>query len=442
MTISPVHLRPGEVLRGKYRVEKLLGSGGMGTVVLATHLRLAQPVALKFLRSDRERRPDVLARFVREARAAARLRGEHAVRILDVDDSDGGDPFIVMEFLQGIDLEQYLLKQGPLAVQEAVDLLLQACAGIAEAHALGMVHRDLKPANLFLTDAHGGSIVKLLDFGIAKALVAEPSEALFITEPTSTMGSPAYMSPEQLRNPAEVDARSDIWSLGVVLYQLLCSALPFEATNTAALAARIVADPPQPLLLKRSDVPAALEQVIFRCLEKPPQNRYQNVVTFAEALAPFARKSQSTDGAARVGRAFVAVAAATADSAALIAKAPPLEADVRAGTASLHDLSPPSPVRVQPAPLAAAATHTSRRGYWWSLPLFIALAFGWWRWTNQPRLPVEIVPTPGSLPPPPQATPAVDAGLKQVHLPIETKKKPHPLKPLAPARNPLEIPFR
>jgi serine/threonine-protein kinase len=293
----PILVQAGDLLREKYRVERILGTGAMGVVVAATHVKLGQTVAIKLLRNELKGTQRVVQRFMREARAASRLSGDNAVRILDVDETDGR-PFIVMEFLDGEDLSHRLGERGPLPYDEATEYLLQACEGIAEAHKKGIVHRDLKPANLFLTArADGSPLIKILDLGISKVLV-EDEHSHQLTGPSSVLGSPSYMSPEQLRNPTEVDARSDIWSLGVVLYQLLTKRLPFSATNSAALAAHIAADPP-----KRPDLegPAKmLEPIMKRCLEKRPDDRYRDVAELAEALAPLLPRG--AEQAARVRR--------------------------------------------------------------------------------------------------------------------------------------------
>jgi serine/threonine-protein kinase len=293
-------VEPGAELRGKYRVERVLGAGGMGVVVEATHLRLGQLVAIKLLRAEMRDKQDVVLRFAREARTAATLRGEHAVRILDVDDSESGDPFLVMEYLEGNDLGRELAARGPLPLALAVDYVLQVCEGIAEAHASGIVHRDLKPSNLFLTTRSDGTpLVKILDFGISKAIEPETHDAL-ITAPATALGSPAYMSPEQLRSAVSVDARADIWALGVILYQLATNALPFDSEPTAALIARIAADPPRPF---PEGFPTDLADVIRTCLEKTPERRYADVTLLARALAPFATGGEAM--ADRVARAIV-----------------------------------------------------------------------------------------------------------------------------------------
>ncbi len=275
----------GTTIRGKYRVDAPLGAGGMGFVLRARHLKLDQDVALKLLRPDARNKPAVVARFAREARAAARLKNEHVVRILDVDEDDDGTPFFVMEYLRGQDLEQLLQRSGPLEPARAVDIVLQACEAVAEAHALGMVHRDIKPANLFVLRARaGGDHVKLLDFGITKE---EAREDVSLTSPAAVVGSPLYMSPEQLKASKDVDARTDIWSLGVVLYQALTNALPFDGANAGELGAQIASEPPTSLLERRSDLPPALVEAVEKCLSKKRDDRFETAVDLARAIAPF-----------------------------------------------------------------------------------------------------------------------------------------------------------
>jgi serine/threonine-protein kinase len=280
----------GEVVSAKYRLLRPLGEGGMGLVFEAEHLRLRQSVAIKFLRPEVLALPDALERFEREARASARIRGPHVVRVLDVDTDERGRPYMVMELLRGRDLEAELRAQGPLTVEAAVDLVLQACVAVAQAHAAGVVHRDLKPSNLFLTEESGKRVLKVLDFGISKTA---PDADASVTSMCVTVGTPLYMSPEQMRSSRDVDGRTDIWSLGVILYELVAGAPPFLGTTTAAIAA-IVADAMPSLRRVRPDVPEALERVLVTALAKDPADRLPTAEALAAALMPFA----SADGLA------------------------------------------------------------------------------------------------------------------------------------------------
>jgi serine/threonine protein kinase len=280
----------GQLIADKYRVERVLGSGGMGTVVAATHLALGQLVAIKVMRPEAGDRPDAAERFLREARAAGKLRSEHAVEVKDVGVLADGTPFIVMEFLAGRDLASELRERGPLPVAQAVDYLLQCCLALAEAHALGIVHRDLKPANLFLTRRpDGGALVKILDFGISK-LIVEGDEGG--TQTQVMMGSAHYASPEQIRSARAADARSDIWSLGVTLYELVSGGLPFPGESVLDVCVAIARDAARPL-----GVPG-LDEVVARCLDKTPARRWRSVAELAAAMAPF-----GSDGAVEVAAA-------------------------------------------------------------------------------------------------------------------------------------------
>jgi serine/threonine-protein kinase len=278
---------PGTVLAGKYRVERLLGEGGMGWVVVATHLHLEQRVALKFMHAGHAgNQPEAVARFIREARAAARVQSEHVARVSDVGTLDNGAPYLVMEYLEGHDLDAELRKNRAMPPAQVVDLALQACEGLAEAHAAGIVHRDLKPANLFLARKNDGSVrVKLLDFGISKLAPLAGASDVGMTSTQALMGSPLYMSPEQLRSSKNVDRRTDIWSMGVILYEMLSGNAPFEAETLPEVCSRIMAEPPPPLRQVKSDVPAPLEAVVMRCLDKDVTRRYQDVGALAATRA-------------------------------------------------------------------------------------------------------------------------------------------------------------
>jgi eukaryotic-like serine/threonine-protein kinase len=292
---SPIE--PGDVVAGKYRVQGTIAVGGMGQVVAAEHVGLAQEVAIKvLLPSELEQEPHSATRFLREARAAAGLESEHVVRIFDVDTLPSGLPYMVMERLVGDDLRALLRARGPLPIADVVEYVTQACRALGEAHALGIVHRDLKPSNLFLVRRKDGStLVKVLDFGISKGARVESLEGTLTTSQT-LIGSPLYMSPEQIRDPKNVDARSDIWSLGVILHQLLTGRPVFSGESLAAVCAAIAADPPARTRELRPDVPPELEAVIARCLAKRPGARFQNVGELCAALAPFGRPAVSGSG--------------------------------------------------------------------------------------------------------------------------------------------------
>ena len=293
---------PGQILAGKFRVERVIGEGGMGIVVEATHLALDQRVAIKFLRQEARMLPDVVARFDREARSAVKLKSEHVARVIDVGKTEDGTPFMVMEYLEGQDLSQRVLSGGALPISEAVEYVIQACEGVGEAHARGIVHRDLKPENLFLVDHHGGwKQVKVLDFGISKAaLTGNASSVDMSVNATSViMGSPYYMSPEQLRSTKNVDHRADVWSLGVVLFELLTGTTPFDETlEFTELVAEILESPHRRLREFRPDAPEALERVVDKAMAKDRANRFQNTAELAIALLPFA-PSRSRVSAAR-----------------------------------------------------------------------------------------------------------------------------------------------
>jgi serine/threonine-protein kinase len=296
---SPVTI--GEVIAGKYRVERVLGQGGMGIVVAALHIELDQRVALKFLKPHATTHPHVVARFAREARAAAKIHSEHVVRVIDVDVLPTGAPYVVMEFMDGEDLARILLHSGPLSAEVATGYLLETCEAIAEAHALGIVHRDLKPANLFLARRTGGRpILKVLDFGISKSISASSQNQL--TKTTAVVGSPLYMSPEQLMSAKSVDVRSDIWALGVVLYELLTARMPFEGDTLPEVIAAVLHREHEPLRSVRPELPPALDAIIQRCLAKDLAARFANVAEFAAAVAPFgpAQSAASVERIAQV----------------------------------------------------------------------------------------------------------------------------------------------
>jgi serine/threonine-protein kinase len=286
-----VSVEIGDVLVGKYKVESILGQGGMGVVIAAMHLHLQERVALKFLRPGAGKSEEFNARFLREAQVTAKLRSEHIVKVSDVGTLESGAPYMVMEYVSGTDLRTLIKKEAPLPIPRAIDYIVQACEGLAEAHSFSVVHRDLKPSNLFVTTRRDGSdLVKVLDFGISKANLVHASEMEDLTAAGALLGSPKYMSPEQLMNTAQADERSDVWSLAVVLYEMLTGAPPFVAESHAATCMRVLGTGPPPSLCeKRNDVPPELEAAIFRALDRNLEQRTPNVAEFAEDIVDATR---------------------------------------------------------------------------------------------------------------------------------------------------------
>jgi len=277
----------GDVLAGKYRIDKVLGAGGMGVVVAAHHIQLDEKVAIKFLLPQALASKETVARFAREARAAVKIKSEHVARVSDVGTLENGAPYMVMEYLHGSDLSDWLKQRGAMPIDQAAEFVLQACEAIAEAHAVGIVHRDLKPSNLFATRRPDGSpTIKVLDFGISKT--GKDPSGMQMTATSSVMGSPLYMSPEQLQSSKDVDARSDIWSIGIILHELLTGDSPFQAETMPQLVVGIMSSAPPPLRTKRPEAPRGLEQVILKCLDKDRANRFQTVGDLAVALFEFA----------------------------------------------------------------------------------------------------------------------------------------------------------
>jgi len=290
---SPV--QPGQLLAGgKYRVDRVLGIGGMGVVVAATNVSLGQPVAIKFMLPAALKDMESVERFLLEGRSAAQLKSEHVARILDVGTLETGAPYIVMEYLEGLTLDTFLERGNTLTIGEAVEFVIQVCEAVAEAHARGIVHRDLKPTNLFLTRAADKRpLLKVIDFGLSKTLGPNSRK---ITKDFSVMGTPTYMSPEQLRSTADVDTRTDIWALGVVLYELLTGHVPFQAESLAEVCSLVLGSPPRPIQEVFPAVPPELAAVISRCLQKNPGDRFATVAELAEALDPFVPIGTATAG--------------------------------------------------------------------------------------------------------------------------------------------------
>jgi serine/threonine protein kinase len=354
----------GEVLGDKYRVERLLGQGGMGYVVAVGHLQLHERFAVKLLLAQALEQPSIVARFHREAQAAVRIKSEHVCRVIDVGMSSEHGPYMVMEYLEGEDLESCVTRRGPLPIPEAIDYVLQASLALGEAHGRGIVHRDLKPANLFLTRyPDGAPLVKVLDFGISKLMPGDGSGQQTLTATSMVMGSFAYMSPEQARDSKGVDARSDIWALGAILQKLMSARTPFEATTASAFIAKIVSEPPTPLRAARPNAPLELEAVILRCLEKDRAQRYVHVGNLARALCPFAPGSQPL--VERIERVCGVSAQPLPTDAALATT--PLAAPPAVPASPVVPDSPAADPSVAPwAPVTSAGAPRQRRSVLWA----------------------------------------------------------------------------
>ncbi|HEX4517898.1 MAG TPA: serine/threonine-protein kinase [Polyangiaceae bacterium] len=293
MSQSPVSV--GDVLADKYRVEEVIGVGGMGVVVGARHIELDTHVALKFMLPEHLDNEEAVARFLREGKAAARLRGEHVARVTDVGKLASGAPYMVMEYLEGFDLGALAKKEIRPTMAEACLYIFQACDALDEAHAAGIVHRDIKPSNLFLTKTPKGEpCVKVVDFGISKLQPSgDAASNMHVTRTAAVFGSPLYMSPEQMRSSRDVDARADVWSLGATLYELLTGAVPFTGESVIDLAMRITQDPVAPPSSVAPSIPKELDAIVVKCLEKEPKDRFQTVRELGDVLAPFAGERAS-----------------------------------------------------------------------------------------------------------------------------------------------------
>lgn len=435
---APVH--EGDILDGKYRVDRILGAGGMGVVVAATHVQLNTKVALKFLLAEVLNEPTVVERFVREARAAVQIQSEHVARVTDVSTLPSGSPYMVMEFLEGQDLAQYMAQQGALPVQQTVGFLLQACEAVAEAHALGIVHRDLKPANLFLTQRHRREpIVKVLDFGISKS---KDSGALNLTNTAAMMGSPYYMSPEQMKSSRDVDSRSDIWAIGVILFELVTGQVPFQGNTITEVVVSVTTGKIPNIRDLRPDVPAGLADVVGHCLERDPDRRYADIGALAKALVPFGppRGDISAERIARilgaVASGFPACPSAVPSNIAVLA-APRAQATA----AAWGNTSDPS--------------RTAHRGTLVALLVVVALLAGTvviWRITSTEKVPTAAGTAPVEATAPvaiatvPPTLPSVSAAVivlaatttsaSAEPVPLPSVAKPQALTPAKPSVNP------
>ena len=282
----------------RYTIVRLLGKGGMGAVYEARHARLGRRVAIKFLLPELAARAEILRRFENEAVAAGGLEHPNLVAVIDLGRAPDGSPYLVMEFLEGEDCARLVRRAGPLPTARAVNVVLQACRGVAVAHDAGIVHRDLKPENLFVADAGDGhDQIKVLDFGIAKL---RPVDGQAATRTGSTFGTTHYMSPEQARGASEVDARTDVWSLGVVLYELLAGRRPFEGEQPLNIVHQILNAAPPPLGEARPGLPRGLLAAVERAMRKDAGERFPSIRAFMKAIEPFAERVAADGAAARV----------------------------------------------------------------------------------------------------------------------------------------------
>jgi eukaryotic-like serine/threonine-protein kinase len=288
--VSDPQARLGEIVGGKYRVQRFLAAGGMGVVYEAQHLLVGRRFAIKFLRPELVNKRESLARFQREAQAAGALESDNVAAVLDFGIVPDGSPYLVMEYLIGENLERLLAREGPLPLERASELVLQASRGVQCAHAAGIVHRDLKPQNLFTCRREDGTeLVKVLDFGVAK--LGTFDDANSATRTGSVLGTPAYMSPEQARGEKNIDHRADVYALGAILYELVSGQRPHPGDSPNAVLHHIATQPPVPLAAARPELPTALLDVVARALAAEPDQRFSSVAGFAQALAPFARRT-------------------------------------------------------------------------------------------------------------------------------------------------------
>ena len=401
----------GEILAGRYQVEKVIARGGMGIVVAAKHIQLGQRVAIKVLFHQSGNAEQSVARFLTEAKASALLKSEHVVKVSDVGTLDNGAPFMVMELLEGADLATVLEQEGKLPVEIAVDFVLQAIEGLAAAHVANIVHRDLKPGNIFRSSrGDGTTIIKVLDFGVSKATSSDVRTVGTVTTTDAVFGSPLYMSPEQMQSATRVDARSDIWSLGVVLFELLTARFPFEAESMAGLAVAIATEEPASLSTYLSNPPAGLDRVIEKCLAKRRDERYCNVAEFAADLESF-----TVDARARVERIQRLIIGKTSAPRSLL----PLPISSRKIPMGAETLGP---VDAGESAFAAPAPKRSRAPLAIGLALAVTAVVGFVV-VRQQRVPALVVHAsaldPATLPAPSPVVVAPAASVSQTKPPVD-----------------------
>jgi serine/threonine-protein kinase len=415
----------GDLIANKYEVTGLLGSGGMGYVISARHIELGEMVALKFLRPEALAHAELVERFAREARAAAKIRSEHIANVFDVGTLEDGTPYIVMEYLAGKDLADYLHQEGALPISVAVEYIMQACEALAAAHAHNIVHRDIKPENLFLTQqAQGMPIIKVLDFGISKISLPRGKRDLVRTQ--MALGSPVYMSPEQIRRSDQVDARSDIWAVGCVLFELLTGVTAFDEPSLLELSAAILEREPVPLQTLRPDASEELEEVVLRCLQKNPDQRFQNVADLAAALYPFGPR-RARISAERCYHMLKNAGILSTELQLASAYPPPMSSGRVTTTRSVPDAprtTTPAAIDLTIAEDEAAFTPKKGRklAIFAALGVSVAAAGLLWARTQNAASPAAAAPSPGAVLAAPAAAPA--AAKTSVPSPDATLPKP------------------
>jgi serine/threonine protein kinase len=359
----------GTLLGGKYQLVRFIAAGGMGAVYEAQHVKLGRRVAVKILLPQRKNEGQLAARFLREARALARLRNRHVAQVIDVDETPEGLPYMVLEYLEGDDLSKLMPSAHHLPVETKLRHIREVCEALEEAHAQGIIHRDIKPANLFMAQTPEGPCLKLFDFGIAHT-AEEGADKL--TQGV-TLGTPDFMSPEQLTGGA-LSPASDVWSLAVTTYEWLCEALPFEGRDVRAKTTAILTRPPIPLLQRLGTFPAAVWPVLEHALQKDPSQRTQTARAFADALGKalagrtdvLPRRTPASTAPRRslavpvgVGLALVlVVVGALALGRRDVSPPPPAETPASAPLPRVVDSAPAPPPTPEPPPVAAEVEPT------------------------------------------------------------------------------------